>query len=62
MAADLSLQALGLRYVGMKYCEMTARYTPKSVHDAAYDGLPLTLDRLHEEAIIDKLVVLRGRY
>ena len=61
MTADESLQALDLRYLAMRHAEMPARYTPRSVHDAAYDGLPRTLDRLHEEAMIDELVVLRGR-
>ncbi|MCW8208086.1 zeta toxin of the postsegregational killing system [Verminephrobacter aporrectodeae subsp. tuberculatae] len=55
----LSEQGILLRYEGQKSDRGAGRMTPREVHQAAYDGMPVTLERIERDKLADRLTIYR---
>ena len=56
---ERSLQGVQLRYVQMRVDREMARYVPQSVHDRGYKDLPRSVDRLHRDARVQSISIIR---
>jgi len=54
---ELSVQGILLRYEKQKADRNYGRMTTPKSHDAAYDGMLITLDRIEREKLADRLAI-----